>query len=72
MTTDGIPRATTALAMHAFTMVPSGEMDVLGIRAVDILIIGRTYIHTQWSSFLDPDISHDTVVDAGKRESNQC
>eukprot|EP00959_Pyramimonas_sp_CCMP1952_P454354 9469773-Pyramimonas_sp.AAC.1 len=63
MTTDGISHATTALAVHVFTMMPSGEIDVLGVRAEDILIIGRTHIHAQWSSFLNPDTSRDTVVD---------
>eukprot|EP00959_Pyramimonas_sp_CCMP1952_P210923 4413810-Pyramimonas_sp.AAC.1 len=63
MTTYGIAHATTALAIHALTMMPSGDIDVLGIRADDILIIDGTQINAHWHSFLNPDTSHDTVAD---------
>eukprot|EP00959_Pyramimonas_sp_CCMP1952_P300461 6284398-Pyramimonas_sp.AAC.1 len=48
MTNDGITRATTALAMHGLTMLPPGEIDVLGIRADDIEILEETHIIEQW------------------------
>eukprot|EP00959_Pyramimonas_sp_CCMP1952_P111939 2341151-Pyramimonas_sp.AAC.1 len=61
MTIDGITYATFALATHALTMLPSGEIDVLGIRADDILILEGTQINERCHSFLNPDASHDTV-----------
>eukprot|EP00959_Pyramimonas_sp_CCMP1952_P188864 3950252-Pyramimonas_sp.AAC.1 len=44
-------------------MLPSGDIDVLGIRADDITILEETHIIEQWRSFLHPDASRDTVVD---------
>eukprot|EP00959_Pyramimonas_sp_CCMP1952_P353092 7397348-Pyramimonas_sp.AAC.1 len=63
MMADGISHAATVYAMHAFAMLPSGEIDALGVRSDDGRIIEGTEIYTQWISFLTPDASHDAVVD---------
>eukprot|EP00959_Pyramimonas_sp_CCMP1952_P247642 5176971-Pyramimonas_sp.AAC.1 len=63
MTNDGITRATTALAMHALALLPSGEAEVLGVRAGEILILEGAHIHEQWNSFLNPDAPRDAVAD---------
>eukprot|EP00959_Pyramimonas_sp_CCMP1952_P364866 7640721-Pyramimonas_sp.AAC.1 len=53
MMSEGISHATTAYAAHAFTMLPSGEIDVLGARSDDIMIIEGTDIYTM-EFFPDP------------------
>eukprot|EP00959_Pyramimonas_sp_CCMP1952_P313548 6563003-Pyramimonas_sp.AAC.1 len=63
MTNDGITHSTTAPAIHGQTTLPSGEIGVLGIRADDIMVLDETPIMEHWRSFLNPDASHDTVVD---------
>eukprot|EP00959_Pyramimonas_sp_CCMP1952_P152927 3199261-Pyramimonas_sp.AAC.1 len=49
--------------MHGLTTLPPGEIDVLGVRTDDIAILEQTHLIKQWRSFLNPDASHDTVVD---------
>eukprot|EP00959_Pyramimonas_sp_CCMP1952_P065428 1365956-Pyramimonas_sp.AAC.1 len=49
--------------MHGLTTLPPGEIDVLGVRADDIVILEQTHLIEQWWSFLTPDASPDTVVD---------
>eukprot|EP00959_Pyramimonas_sp_CCMP1952_P214638 4491862-Pyramimonas_sp.AAC.1 len=44
-------------------MVPSGEIDVLGIKADDMLVLDETRLMEHWQSFLNPDASRDTVAD---------
>eukprot|EP00959_Pyramimonas_sp_CCMP1952_P399400 8368503-Pyramimonas_sp.AAC.1 len=61
MKDDGISHATIAYAMHAFTMLPSGEIDVLGIRATDMMVLDETEMYHQWLSFLNTDASRDAV-----------
>eukprot|EP00959_Pyramimonas_sp_CCMP1952_P351066 7354495-Pyramimonas_sp.AAC.1 len=59
----GVSHATVAYAMHAFTVLPSGEIDVLGAQVSDTMIIDETDIYNQWISFLKPDASHGADVD---------
>eukprot|EP00959_Pyramimonas_sp_CCMP1952_P277293 5797123-Pyramimonas_sp.AAC.1 len=63
MTSGGITHATTALASHGLTILPSGELDALSIKADDILVLDGTELMEHWQSFLSPDASHDTVAD---------
>eukprot|EP00959_Pyramimonas_sp_CCMP1952_P019414 410266-Pyramimonas_sp.AAC.1 len=61
MASDGTTHATAALSVHALTMLPSGEIDVLGIKADDILVLDETKLMEHGQPFLNPDASHDTV-----------
>eukprot|EP00959_Pyramimonas_sp_CCMP1952_P194664 4070590-Pyramimonas_sp.AAC.1 len=62
MANDGITHATTALAMHVLTMVPTGEIDVLRVRADDIMIPDEAQTIEHWRSFLNPGASHDSLM----------
>eukprot|EP00959_Pyramimonas_sp_CCMP1952_P079629 1665011-Pyramimonas_sp.AAC.1 len=62
MRSDGITHATAALSVRGLTMLPSGEIHVLGRTADDILVLDETKLMEHWQSFLNPDTSHDTVV----------
>eukprot|EP00959_Pyramimonas_sp_CCMP1952_P201430 4212254-Pyramimonas_sp.AAC.1 len=44
-------------------MLPSREIDVLGVRADGVLVLDETKILEHWRSSLNPDASRDTVVD---------
>eukprot|EP00959_Pyramimonas_sp_CCMP1952_P057296 1195768-Pyramimonas_sp.AAC.1 len=73
MTSDGITHATTALAVHGLTLLPSGEIGVLSIKADDILVLDETKLMENWQSFLNPDASHDeeygsTVISIDRAE----
>eukprot|EP00959_Pyramimonas_sp_CCMP1952_P045580 952399-Pyramimonas_sp.AAC.1 len=44
-------------------MLSSGEIDVLGVKAGDIMVLDETDLIEHWQSFLNADASRDTVVD---------
>eukprot|EP00959_Pyramimonas_sp_CCMP1952_P368253 7714058-Pyramimonas_sp.AAC.1 len=48
-------------------MLSPGEIDVLGIMADDMMLLEQTTVSERWQSFLNPDASRDTVVDAENR-----
>eukprot|EP00959_Pyramimonas_sp_CCMP1952_P307039 6426236-Pyramimonas_sp.AAC.1 len=63
MTNDGSTHATNALAAHGLKMSSSGVVDILGIKADDIMFHDRTALIEHWKLFLDPDASRDRVAD---------
>eukprot|EP00959_Pyramimonas_sp_CCMP1952_P272854 5703842-Pyramimonas_sp.AAC.1 len=60
---DGATHATTALAAHGLTILSSGEVGILGIRADDIMLLDRAKLMEHWKPFPDPDALRDAVLD---------
>eukprot|EP00959_Pyramimonas_sp_CCMP1952_P281200 5878537-Pyramimonas_sp.AAC.1 len=63
MDSDGIARATTALAVHGLSVLSPGVVEIFGIEADDIMLLEHATPTTCWDNSLKPDASHDSVVD---------
>eukprot|EP00959_Pyramimonas_sp_CCMP1952_P441052 9233451-Pyramimonas_sp.AAC.1 len=69
MRTDGISHAAVVYAMRAFTMLPSGEIDVLGILSDDVMIIegNRDTIDGLLARALTPHTTQSSMRKIGNR-----
>eukprot|EP00959_Pyramimonas_sp_CCMP1952_P408684 8564853-Pyramimonas_sp.AAC.1 len=65
MTSDGITHDTTALAVDGLTMLPSGDLDVLGMKADDILVLDETCFGPKGQQLKAVMIEYFESVDGG-------
>eukprot|EP00959_Pyramimonas_sp_CCMP1952_P444175 9299478-Pyramimonas_sp.AAC.1 len=63
MEADGIAHSTTALAARGLAALPPGTVEVLGIKARELDVLGYSKFAGYWREFLDPPASRDSVVD---------